>query len=46
MKIPMVDLKGQYHEIKEEIDAGMLAALGLALISLRGQRARQHAVQP
>ncbi|GAB6039887.1 DegT/DnrJ/EryC1/StrS family aminotransferase [Endothiovibrio diazotrophicus] len=25
--IPMVDLKGQYHELKEEIDAGLLAAL-------------------
>ena len=25
--IPMVDLKGQYHELKDEIDAGMLAAL-------------------
>jgi dTDP-4-amino-4,6-dideoxygalactose transaminase len=25
--IPMVNLKGQYHEIKDEIDAGMLAAL-------------------
>ncbi|GAM07937.1 pleiotropic regulatory protein [Geobacter sp. OR-1] len=25
--IPMVDLKGQYHALKEEIDAGVLAAL-------------------
>jgi dTDP-4-amino-4,6-dideoxygalactose transaminase len=25
--IPMVDLKGQYHILKEEIDAGVLAAL-------------------
>ena len=25
--IPMVDLKGQYRELKEEIDAGVLAAL-------------------
>ena len=25
--IPMVDLKGQYHALKDEIDAGLLAAL-------------------
>src|SRR5512138_702553 len=25
--IPMVDLKGQYHTIKDEIDSGILAAL-------------------